>query len=163
MLAALAAALSLLLAGVMAGFFYAYSVSAMPGLDRIDGDQAIAAMRGINEAVRNPVFFLSFFGTPVVALITAGLLFLLGEKPAALLLALAGIVYLLGAFLPTAIVNVPMNEALARADLPLSADEVARVWTTYSVRWTGWNTLRTVFSTISLLLVGLGIFVWGRS
>jgi uncharacterized membrane protein len=59
-------------------------------------------------------------------------------------------------------VNVPKNEALDDAHVPTDTNEAARLWSDYSARWTWWNTVRTVFSSISMLLVGLAIFVWGR-
>ncbi len=160
-LAALAIAVTLLLTGAIAGFFYAYSVSAMPGLDLSAPVHAIPAMQGINVAVRNPVFFVSFFGTPVAALVAAGLCVLAGRWRAALFLAAAGGVYFAGAFLPTALVNVPMNRALAQVTAE-TAREAAEIWSAYSPRWTAWNTLRTVFSLASLMLVGLAIHAWAR-
>ena len=51
------AVLLCLLLGLMAGFFYAFSFTVMPGLDLLTGAAAMDAMRGINVAVRNPVFF----------------------------------------------------------------------------------------------------------
>ena len=162
-LASLTAALTLLLTGAIAGFFYAYSVSAMPGLDRIEPEHAIRAMQGINEAVRNPVFFVTFFLMPVASLLCCGLTAFLGRRSVAVCFGLAAAVYLFGAFLPTALVNVPMNEALAGARLPADAGELERLWSTYSARWTAWNTVRTLFGLLSLLLVGLGVFAWGAA
>jgi uncharacterized membrane protein len=56
---------------------------------------------------------------------------------------------------------VPMNEALNALTVPADPNEAARLWSDYSPRWTGWNTVRTAFSSISLLFVGLALFVWG--
>ncbi len=160
-LAASAAAATLMLAGGIAGFFYAYSSSVMFGLNAIDPRDAIVAMKGINATVRNAVFAPAFFGTPVAALVTAFLFFRLGRAAAAGAMALAGLVYLLGAFAPTALVNVPMNDALAGLVVPESLQEAARIWADYAERWTWWNTLRTTFSAGSLLLVGYALFAAG--
>ena len=59
---------TLALAGAMAGFFYAYSMSVMWALDAVDPKAAIASMQSIYIVVRNAIFFPAFFGTPVVAL-----------------------------------------------------------------------------------------------
>ncbi len=153
-----AAAITLLLTGTMAGFFFAYSSSVMFGLDAAGAGHAIPAMQAINLAVRNPVFFVAFFGTPAAALVTA-VLFLTTRRPmAAALFLIAGLVYFLGALLPTALVNVPMNEALATAIVPADPQAALKLWSDFSVPWTWWNTLRTAFSTLSLLLVGAAIF-----
>lgn len=149
--------ISLVLTGGIGGFFYAYSVSVMPGLDVSAPDHAVAAMQGINRAVRNPVFFVTFFVTPVVTLLSAALAWRAGCRRAAGSIAVAAIVYLLGAFLPTALVHVPMNEALAIIDLPAGTNEVQAVWSGYSERWTAWNHVRTAASGLSLILIGIGL------
>ena len=161
-LAALSATVTLALSGAMAGLFFAFSVSVMPGLDGIAADQAIRAMRSINRKILNPVFFVAFVGAPVAAAVTGGLLLWLDQTAAAVVSFLAAAAYVLGAFVPTVVVNVPLNEALDAAEVPTDPHDAARRWTDYSGRWTRWNTLRAAFSTVSLLLVGLAIFVWGR-
>jgi uncharacterized membrane protein len=161
--ALLSLVLTLVLAGAIAGFFYAYSASVMLGLDHASPRAAIAAMQGINATVRNAAFAPSFFGTPLAAFASAALFALLRRPSVAAILVLAGIVYLLGAVVPTFAVNVPLNDALAVVTVPDAADEAGRIWATYSARWTWWNTLRAAFSTVTLLLVGLAIFLAGRT
>ncbi|GLW98532.1 anthrone oxygenase family protein [Microtetraspora sp. NBRC 16547] len=161
-LTAVSAAVALLLTGAIAGLFYGYSVSVMPGLDGIAAEHAIPAMRRINEKILNPRFFASFLGTPVASAVTGGLLLALGEPAAAVLFFAAAATYVLGAFVPTAAVNVPMNQALAVATVPADPAEAARLWSEFSGRWTRWNTSRAVFCLISLLLAGLGLYVWAR-
>lgn len=155
--------LSLLLAGAIAGFFYAWSVSVMWGLDAPDPRHAMDAMQQINLAVRNPWFFASFFGMPVTSALTALLWASAGNRTVALWLAAAAIVYLLGAFLPTVLVNVPMNEALGAKQIPANADQAERIWKNYSTRWTTWNHVRTISSLLALLLVGGGLFSAART
>lgn len=145
----------LLLTGLMAGFFYAFSVCVMPGLDRIAPAAAIEAMQGINEAVQNPVFFITFFLTPVAAAISALVLWRSGNIAAALWIAGGGLTYLLGAFLLTAQINVPMNNALALVDPAASNAET--IWREYSARWTFWNTMRTTASTLAMLMIAIGL------
>ncbi|MGH3838754.1 MAG: hypothetical protein ACRDSG_06445 [Pseudonocardiaceae bacterium] len=48
--------------GLQAGLYYAFAVSVMPGLRRIDDRAFVEAMQQINVAIINPWFFLSFFG-----------------------------------------------------------------------------------------------------
>lgn len=145
----------LLLIGLMAGFFYAFSVCVMPGLDRISPNAAIEAMQGINEAVQNPVFFITFFLTPVAAAISAVVLWRSGSLAAALWMAGGGLTYLLGAFLLTAQINVPMNNAFALVDSAASNAET--IWRDYSQRWTFWNSTRTAASTLAMLMIGMGV------
>lgn len=160
-LAALSAAVTLALTGAITGFFYAYASSVMFGLDAIDPRQAINAMQGINATVRNIFFAPAFFGTPIAALATAFLFHRLGSQLAARAMALSALVYIAGAFLPTVLVNVPMNNALALTAVPEAAGEAARIWAAYAGPWTGWNVLRTFFSTVSLILVGVSLVAYG--
>jgi uncharacterized membrane protein len=161
-LAVAATLVTLLLSGAIAGFFYAYSCSVMWGLDAGDPKAAIAAMQGINIAVRNAVFFPAFFGMPVAALAAAALWLSQGRRDVALMLALAAAVYLGGAFLTTLAINVPMNEALGRAVIPADAEAADALWRNYSARWTLWNHIRTAASLVALLLVGWALYISGR-
>ncbi|MEM1377109.1 MAG: anthrone oxygenase family protein [Pseudomonadota bacterium] len=144
---------------LIAGFFYAFSVCVMPGLNRTDPAVAIEAMQAINEAVRNPLFFVTFFLTPVAAVLAALVAWHSGSAIGAIFMAGAAITYFALALLLTANINVPMNEALALVDLT-SAD-AAEIWADYSERWTFWNTFRTVASTIAALLFVAGIMQRG--
>jgi uncharacterized membrane protein len=161
-LAVCSVVVTLVLAGWMAGVFYTFSNSVMPGLDAINPDHAIRAMQSINRKILNPVFLTTFVGTPIAAVVTGVLLLVLEETPAATLSFLAAAAYALGAFAPTAIVNVPMNQALDAAEVPSDVREAAKLWSSYSLRWTRWNTLRAAGSSLSLMLAGLAIFAWGR-
>lgn len=161
-LAALACAVTLVLTGAIAGFFYAYSSTVMRGFDAIEPHHAIAAMQGINANVRNAVFAPAFFGTPVAAVVTGTLFLVLRWHSGAILMFLAAATYVLGAFLPTLLINVPMNEALALVSLPRDPENAALIWSSYSIRWTWWNSLRAAFSMVSLILVACAILFAGR-
>lgn len=161
-LAAVSATATLAFIGVMAGVFFAFSVSVMIGLDRIRADQAILAMQSINRKILNPVFLTTFVGAPIAAAVTGALLLTLGKRTAGILFLLAGAMYVLGALMPTVAVNVPMNDKLDVANVPSDMQEAARTWSDYSTRWTRWNTMRAVLSSLSLLLAGLAIYAWGR-
>jgi uncharacterized membrane protein len=159
-LAGISGALTLLLTGAMAGVFFAYSTSVMMGLDAIKPEQAIAAMRSINVKIQNAVFLPAFLLVPVLAAATGVLLLVLGQRAAGLVFFLAAAAYVFGVLVPSFAVNIPMNDALDTAKVP--AGEAARVWSDYSSRWTLWNHVRTVFSSLALLLAGLGLFLWDR-
>lgn len=161
-LAAISAAMTIVLTGAMAGLYYAFSVSVMPGFDKIEASQAIPAMQSINREIENPVFFLTFFGAPVAAFVTGGLLRSLGQKRAGNLFLLGGANYVLGSLIPTIAVNVPMNDDLGATAVPSGPAEAARVWSDFSGRWTAWNTVRTVFTTLSLLCAGWATYLWGK-
>ncbi|MEJ6395674.1 anthrone oxygenase family protein [Gymnodinialimonas sp. 2305UL16-5] len=153
---------SLLLAGAIFGFFYAWICSTMWGLDAADPRIAIAAMQAMNESVRNAVFAPAFFGTPVAVLITAFLAYGSGSPRAAIIFAAGGVLYLVGGLGLTLVVNVPMNEALANVAIPEDLAQAGAIWADYSPRWQVFNIIRTVISGGTLLLVGAGLMALSR-
>ncbi len=150
--------LSLLSIGAIFGFFYAWVCSTMWGLDAADPRVAITAMQAMNASVRNAVFFPAFFLTPVFLAVTAVIAWSRTRSLSAFLFGTSAVIYLLGAFLVTATINVPMNEALAQVSVPNNAEAARRIWQEYSEPWQIWNTARTIFSGIALLLAGTAIF-----
>lgn len=151
--------LSLLLTGGIFGFFYAWICSTMWGLDAIDPRIAIQAMNGMNDSVRNAVFAPAFFGTPLALFVTAALARGAGARQAALAFLIAGLIYLFGGIVLTASVNVPMNRALLDVTVPEDIEAARAIWAEYSPRWQLFNTIRTVFSGLSLLITGYGLYV----
>ncbi len=132
-LAALASALA-------AGFFYTFTFVVMPGLAMADDGVFVAAMRAINNAVRNFAFAFCFFGTPVFCAVAAVLLArrTAATKTAAGLAAAACAIYLIGVIVVTAGVNVPLNRELAASHLPPAEARLA-----FESGWIGWNMVRT--------------------
>lgn len=158
--ALLAGFATLLLAGAMTGVYFAFSVSVMPAFDAIPAPASIAGMRSINRRIQNRWFFIAFFGMPFAALVTGALLTMMERMASAYAMYGSGAVYLLGALLPTLIVNVPLNMRLDRAALPETEREAQAMWHGYSKPWTRWNTVRAAMSAVALALAGLGLLVW---
>ncbi|SEP77781.1 DUF1772 domain-containing protein [Thalassovita taeanensis] len=162
MLLRLSALLSLLLTGAIFGFFYAWVCSTMWGLDQLPAETAIGAMNAMNTSVRNGVFMPAFFGTSPALALTAVLAWGAKRRDVAALFALATVLYAAGAFVPTATVNVPMNQALMLTDLSQPPEALQAAWRSYSDRWQQWNQIRTAVSGLCLLLVGAGLLRLGR-
>jgi uncharacterized membrane protein len=130
--------------GLIAGLFFAFSVSVMRALARLPEKQGIAAMQAINVAILNPVFLVAFFGTAAASAISLATSLLAWQAPRALWLLVGSLCYLLGSLLVTIQFNVPLNKALA--SVPAGSPEAARLWAKYLTRWTAWNHVRTVAS-----------------
>lgn len=128
--------------GCVGGAFYGFSTIVMPGLARLPAAQAVATMQAINVAAVRVPFMIAFMGTALlsIALGVRGIA-TLGE-PDALLLVVASALYLVGSFGVTIAANVPINNAVDRADA--TAPETAELWARLSARWTRLNHLRTV-------------------
>ena len=142
--------------GLIAGFFYAYTCSVTLGLALLPNEQYVEAMQAINATVRNGLFAFSFFGA-VLSLLLA--LAVHAPRPRSrrfLLVALAAVLYIGGGFMLTFLINVPMNEELARVSVgELGPAALERARERYKGPWNFWNGVRTVFSTLAFLaLIG---------
>lgn len=137
---------------LMAGLFYAWSCSVMPGFARLSDEEFVAAMRACNRAIQNPIFFAAFFGAPVFLTISAVLHY--GQTTRFWFLLAATGVYLIGTFGVTVFGNVPLNNRLERFDADAAtAGEVAAQRANFESRWTNLNWIRAVSSTLAVILV----------
>lgn len=139
---------ALLTTGLLAGLYYGWAVSVMPGLANTDDVTFVESIQRMNEAIVNPVFMVSFLGAPALTLLAylqwrrrrgedrsrrVGRFLLL-----ALLLNVASIAMTAGA-------NVPLNNQLdafgdARAATPA---QVASARESFEDPWTRRHLLRT--------------------
>jgi uncharacterized membrane protein len=152
-IAQVATFLSILGTGVMAGLFFAFSTSVMEALGKVPAPQGIAVMKAANTAILNPVFLLTFMGSAAACLAVL-VLAPFDDIPGTPWRVAGALVYLIGAIVVTAAINVPMNNALDAADAASTAG--AELWATYLNRWTAWNHVRTVASLAATLLLVLG-------
>jgi uncharacterized membrane protein len=130
-------------AGVMAGFFYAFSGLVMPALARRPTAEAVAAMQTINVVVLNPGFFALFFGTAAVGVAAAAVSLFAFSGFDAVACVGAATVYVVGAVGVTMASNVPLNQRLAA--LPADAPEAEALWRgPYLGDWVRWNHVRAI-------------------
>lgn len=131
--------------GLMAGLFYAFAISVMPGLGRTDDRTFVGAMQQINEAILNGWFAVVFAGSALLTLVAV--LLHLGHP--GLPWIVAALVLYGAALAITFTINVPLNNALAAAgELDRIAD-LAAVREHFEVRWVRWNVVRGVACTIA--------------
>ena len=151
----LVALLGALGCGLMAGFFFAFSVCVMKGLGKLAPEQGMAAMQSINVVVINPMFLTVFLGTGCLCALGIFGSFMHWQEPVAAYLLAGGAVYLVGAILVTMLFNVPRNDALA--DVTPSSVEGVKLWTSYLSSWTAWNHVRAIASLVAAALFMLGL------
>ncbi len=146
------------LCGLVAGLLFGFAVVAMPGLGKLGDREFLRGFRAMDRIIqdRQPLFMLTWAGS-VVAVIAA---LILGwsntDGTARLLLVLAAAVYVLGVQLPTAAVNIPLNNQIQAIDPSTMAEpDLAVARAAFEARWNRWNAIRTFIatSTTALLLV----------
>ncbi len=86
--------------GLIAGFFFAFSIVVMKALAQQLPSQAIAAMQSINIVLLNPMFFTAFSATAAASLVLAVSTFEWHKLGAAYLL-VGSLLYLFGTILVT--------------------------------------------------------------
>lgn len=161
-LSGIALILATLAAGLLAGLFYSFSVSVMPGLARSEDRTFVQTMQQINIAIINPLFFFSFMGTPVLVGLAA-VLHLGSDRRSVLIPLLLAFVAALGTLVITMALNVPLNNALDRAGHDLDRiSDLAGVRKRFEGPWVRWNHIRTVTSTAALAFMAWALVEYGQ-
>jgi uncharacterized membrane protein len=137
----LAAAATLL--GLSAGLFATFSYVVMPGLRRIGDATFVQSMRAINVAILNPVFAVVFGGA---ALVTVAALIGAWATDARPWLLAAFVLYVLGAFVLTGAVNVPLNDALEAGTGP-----AAELRSAFEDTWVAVNHARSALTVAAFV------------
>ena len=153
---------SVVLTGLSAGLFYSWSVSVIPGTQKIADPAYLATMQSINRAILNPAFFLIFFGSMIFLSISSIYEFHTAKVTFWLLLS-ASIFYLVGTVGVTALGNVPLNDQLEVLELAkMNTNKIAEFRIFYESNWNRLHLIRTVFAVISFLLTVLAVFHYSK-
>lgn len=147
--------LTVTMAGLMAGLFYAWSCSINLGLIRLNDETYLTAMQHTNRAIQNPVFFVAFFGVLILLPLSAWQQYGL-SSPRFLILLVATVVYFAGSFGVTVFGNIPLNEALDAFDLRSATTEAMAIQRrAFEGPWNNLNTIRTLASVLTLVLTAI--------
>jgi len=134
--------LAVALLGLMAGFFFAFTIDVAPAMTHLDAATYITTQQWINQVVRNIPFAVAYFGSTAIALVPAAVALARGQRALALAWLALGLVYFGAVFWVTRSINIPINNAVAQWN-PLAppAD-----WALLRDRWNEANLWRAVAS-----------------
>jgi uncharacterized membrane protein len=153
---------SVILTGLSAGLFYAWSVSVIPGTQKISDTTYLETMQSINRAILNPAFFLIFFGS-IVSLTTSSIYEFQSGKTVFWLLLASSLTYLIGTIGVTGLGNVPLNNQLDAMTLAESStDQIAEFRKFYESNWNRLHMIRTVFAVLSFILSEFAVFTYSN-
>jgi uncharacterized membrane protein len=133
---------ALLTTGLMAGIYLAFTISVLPGIGRTEDATFVAAMRGMNAAILNPVFGLVFGGPLLLGGVALGTRVSDRDQPGLAWVATAFVLYVVTLVI-TGVVNVPLNNRLDVTEPPDAARAL------FERGWVGWNVVRTLVCTAS--------------
>ncbi|MFJ9945352.1 anthrone oxygenase family protein [Streptomyces erythrochromogenes] len=153
---------STVLVGLMAGLFFAFDVSVMPGLAAGDEQTYVTAMRAFNKAIDgNPLFGTVFLLALVAAVLSVVLEFRGGRRAVALWVGAAAAAYLV-VLLITFTVNIPLNDELADAGDVAGMQDFGIV-ERFSTTWVTTNIIRTLLCTTALAALARALLLHGRT
>jgi uncharacterized membrane protein len=153
--------LATFLCSLVAGFLFAFAVVIMPGIRSLDDGGFIRAFQAIDRVIQNnePLFLFMWVGS-VLSLIAAAVFGLWALSGAdRLLLIVAALVYLLCVQLPTATINIPLNNELQKLDPGTMSDTMRkRARDDFESRWNRWNAIRTAGASLTSILMLILLF-----
>lgn len=148
--------LATFLCSLVAGFLFAYAIVAMPGIKSLSDREFLRAFQVMDMVIQNnqPLFMLVWVGSVLVLIIAAVLSFGRLEVEQGFIMFIAVLTYLLGVQVPTATINIPLNNQVQTLNVDVldeAANKEAR--TIFEARWNRWNRIRTIFSSLTSILL----------
>ena len=145
---------------LVAGFLFAFAVVIMPGIRTLDDGGFIRAFQVIDRVIQNnqPLFMFVWVGS--LSMIAAALFGLraLGGTDRLLLIA-AALVYVLCVQVPTATINIPLNNELQKLDPSTMSETMRKVARDdFEPHWNRWNVIRTAFASLTSILLLILLF-----
>lgn len=143
-----------LLCSLVAGFLFAFSVVAMPGIGQLDDRSFIRAFQAIDSIIQKnqPLFIFVWVGSAIMLIVSAAVGFTQAAGLDRVIIVTAAVVYILGVQLPTARINIPLNNKLQAHNIDRMDDcDVAAIRGEFENSWNRWNVARTIVATIVAL------------
>ena len=147
--------IGLVLTGLMAGVYFAFSIAVTPGLGRTDAKAYVTSTQRINESILNPVFLTTFllaFAAPAVAVF----LHLGDEGRARLPWIIAGALLYGATIVTTGALNIPLNNQIAAAG-DVTSESAPAVRAAFHDRWLRYNNVRTVLAVAAVIMLAVAL------
>ncbi|RAJ81990.1 putative membrane protein [Chitinophaga dinghuensis] len=142
--------------GLMAGLFYSWSVSVIPGLAKLNDEQFLAAFQAMNRAILNPLFLCVFTGNILLLAIATWQQF---HHEGYRYMMLTSALYMIGVFGITAFGNVPLNDTLDKFDLVnASKDAIKDMRMDFEGLWVKLHTIRTIAAVLAFICGLIGLY-----
>ncbi|MGW0752361.1 anthrone oxygenase family protein [Streptomyces sp. NPDC002587] len=153
---------STVLMGLMAGLFFAFDVSVMPGLAAGDERTYVTAMQAFNEAIDgNGLFGMAFVLALLLSVASAFVEFRKGRRGVAIWVGAAAVAYFV-VLMITFSVNIPLNNELADAGNAAQMTDFSIV-DKFKGTWVSTNIIRTLLCTVALTALSRALILYGRA
>lgn len=145
-----------LASGLIAGLFYAWSISVTPGLAKVGDENFLHAFQAMNRAIINPLFLICFMG---LAILLPLLSYLSYNSIDFVYVLAASILYLVGVMAVTFLGNIPLNDKLESLKIDSMTDEQMSTFRkNFENRWNSLNNVRTISSSLSFIFMIVACF-----
>jgi uncharacterized membrane protein len=150
--------------GLTAGFFYAWDISVMPGLARLDDRTFVAAFQALDRAIiTSPLLMLTFTAALVFTGLAAVLYRCADNRQPLPWVAVAFGLYL-ATFVITMTIHEPLNAVIRSAGDPDLITDLAAVLDAFQqTRWVAWNIVRTIATTAAFGCLAWALVLHGRA
>ena len=145
--------------GLMAGLFFAYSCSVMPGLAAVDDRTFVGTMQSINRRILNGWFLSAFLGAALLIALAVALH--LTVRGPVLAWTVAALVLYGATLLITMRFSVPLNDRLDAAGPVDRIADLGSVRAAFETTWVRWNLARTVTNVAAFACL-VGALLSGR-
>jgi uncharacterized membrane protein len=140
--------------GLMAGLFYAWSISVTPGLAKIDDATYLRAFQSMNRAILNPLFFVVFFGLVILLPVLSYFSFQTSISNQYWYVLAATILYFIGIMAVTIGGNIPLNNALEALQIEsMTTEQMDEFRKSFENKWNRLNLIRAITSFLTFLLL----------
>ena len=149
------------LCSLVAGFLFAFAIVVMPGIKMLNDREFIRAFQVIDGVIQNsqPLFILVWVGSVVALVVSAILGISQLDGTDSLLIISATLAYILGIQLPTAIINIPLNNKLQTLDVDtMNETTIKTARKEFESRWNQWNLIRSVIASVVSTLLMILLF-----
>ncbi|MEU9181146.1 DUF1772 domain-containing protein [Streptomyces sp. NPDC048550] len=148
--------------GLMAGLFFAFDVSVMPGLARGDERTYVTAMQNFNALIDGNGLFGTVFVVALLAAVASAVLeYRKGRRGVAVWVGAAAALYLVMLVI-TFTVNIPLNNELADAGDAAKLTDFSIV-EKFKGTWVTTNIIRTLLCTAALTALARALVLYGRA
>jgi uncharacterized membrane protein len=147
--------------GLIAGLYFGWAISVMPGLAGLDDRAFVDAMQQLDDAIRSPFFFLTLLAALVLPGVALAMQRSVRLRRATPWIVAALILYGIG-LLTTMAINEPLNQDLVDAGDPSRIADPGAVRDDFEDMWVAWHILRTVLSTLALGALAYALILQGR-
>lgn len=143
-----------LFAGLMAGLFYAWSISVTPGFAKVSDKSYLESFQSMNRAILNPVFFIPFMGLALLLPLASYLMYSSPQDAKFWFVLASTGLYLIGIMGVTIFGNVPLNDQLEALNISkMDAEQMAQFRSVFEAKWNALNWIRTAVSSLVMALL----------